>query len=154
MQWGWSPGTWGGDLDLGWKSKSWDGTCCFCTAVILTANTIFVTRKCKKQAWETGEQFSSPHSLSSCCTFMRNGNWWLLSFTIQPTKPSSDLISSLLRILPQKWVYLLNRNNKNDFSLWNVLRSLMSVYENGGICFPKESAFSEDYRKLLFKGNS
>lgn len=140
MQGRWSHGIWGGELRLERQKLGW-GLLFLHSGDTGCQHTFFVTRKCKKQAWETGGQLSSPHSLSSCRTFVRNENWRPLSFTIPPTKPSSGLISSVLRILPHKWIYLLNRNSENDFSLWNILRSPMSVYENGGFVFLRSLHF-------------
>lgn len=99
--------------------------------------------KAKTKAREKGGQLLSPHAPSfPCCTSMRNGK------SLTPARSASGLISSLLHILPQKWLYLFHRSNSTNFSMKYF--KIICIWKPG-ICFPKEFAFSEHCSKLFLK---
>lgn len=129
-------GLWVDNLNQAGKAKVGMGSAASAQQWLCLQTNFFAMRKCEKEAGEKGGQHPSPHTLSfPRFTFMRNGNRWPPSFTLTPANSSSGLISSLLHILPQTWVYLLNRSNETDFVWWNVLRWSVSIYENGGFVF-------------------
>lgn len=111
MQEGYSHGTWGGQLELGWKGKGWDGVCCFCTRVALCTNTLSPQESAKRRCEE--KEDSSLHPVLPPLHLHKQ--WEAVAAQLHPhtCKPFHGLISSLLHILPQKWVYLLNR--RTDF---------------------------------------
>lgn len=137
IQGGCSHGTWGGQFELGCKGEGWDGLCCSCTAVALCTNNLLPQESARRRHEE--KEHSSLHSVLPPLHLHKQ--WEAEAAQLHPhtCKPFHGLISSLLHILPQKWVYLLNR--KTDFFWWNILRWSVSVYENGGLIFLKNLHF-------------
>lgn len=87
MQEGYSHGTWGGQLELGWKGKGWDGVCCFCTRVALCTNTLLPQESAKRRREE--KEDSSLHPVLPPLHLHKQ--WEAVaapSFTLTPANPS------------------------------------------------------------------
>lgn len=96
----------------------------------------FAMRKGKQEAWEKGGQLHSPHAPS----FPPAAPWEMGSFgpanreSLTPARSTSGLISSLLHVLPHKWLCPFNRNKAMGF-FSGIFQDHPSQYLEAGDCF-------------------